>query len=74
MLSNNMIGCVDNQRLAPCSLDFDKQYFHACMQLKVFELAYPVSAHPGSSIRKQPSNQMLLDGQPLPETASLLSV
>jgi hypothetical protein len=53
MLSNNMIGCVDNQCLAPCSLDFHKQYFHMFpyVQLKVLDLAYPISVHPQPAIQ-----------------------
>jgi hypothetical protein len=34
-----------------------------CMQLKVLDLAYLASTHPGPSIRKQASNQVLLDNQ-----------
>jgi hypothetical protein len=60
-----MIGCLDNRRPAPCSLACHIRHFpeFSCVQLKVLDLAYLVSAYLDPSIRKQTSNQVLMDSQ-----------
>jgi hypothetical protein len=55
-----MIGCLDNRRQATCHFSE-----FSCVQLKVLDLAYLAfaSAYPDPCIRKQTSNQVLMDSQ-----------
>jgi hypothetical protein len=65
LITNRMIICLVNWRMARPSLDCCKRDFSVSprVQPKALGLAYPASPHPGAANHKQASNEMLLCSQ-----------